>query len=331
MNPLFSIIIPVYNVVQELGRAVKSVQDQGFAGWEIVLVDDGSTDGSGELCDEIAKSDLRIKVLHQANAGVVAARQNGFLSSSGQWILFLDGDDQFEPNTLDILSNYIKHSELEVQILQYGYVQISCNGDTIQHSPPFTGTFDVLALISQMKKTPLEFLDMCIGNKCYRRDVTALTFKSIGGVRISHSEDGLFAFAAFLLANKVHFFDQCLYRYILRPESAVHRLNKNVVVDKELFIRTLNELARDCGKMRSDVIVKMIDFHSYQAACYIFLMLARNGARAKEYIEILGALNQASFFDLPNNEWTGLKRRFMRFLICHPHFYFVSKIIGRII
>ena len=90
MNPFFSVIIPVYNVEPELRRAVKSVQVQGFTDWEIVLIDDGSTDGSGELCDELAKADSRIRVLHQANAGVVAARQNGFLSSSGQWILFLD-------------------------------------------------------------------------------------------------------------------------------------------------------------------------------------------------------------------------------------------------
>ena len=331
MEPLFSVIIPVYNVAPELKRAVKSVQVQGFTDWEIVLIDDGSTDGSGELCDELAKADSRIRVLHQANAGVVAARQNGFLSSSGQWILFLDGDDEFEPDTFDILSTYIIHSAPEAQILKYGYVQMLYDGNMIRHCSSFTGTFDVMTLISQMKKTPLEFLDMCIGNKCYRRDVVALTFKSIGDVHISHSEDGLFAFAAFLRVNKVHFFNKCLYRYILRPRSAVHRINKKIVFEKELFIQTLNSLARDCCKMSENEIIKMLDFHSYQAACYIFLMLARNGASAKEYIEILNTLNHASFFTSAGKEWTGLKRRLMRFLIRHPRFYFVSRIIGRIV
>jgi len=100
-KPLVSIIIPVYNVEQYIKDTVKSVQEQTYERVEIMLIDDGSLDNSGAVCDELAKSDNRIKVIHQKNMGVTKARKHGIEASTGEWIVFLDGDDQLLPTAIE--------------------------------------------------------------------------------------------------------------------------------------------------------------------------------------------------------------------------------------
>ena len=96
----FSIIIPVYNVINYLPKCMSSVLCQSFNGYEIILVDDGSTDGSGKLCDQYAEKDNRIKVIHQENQGLSAARNAGIQIATGEFFLLLDSDDFYEQNNL---------------------------------------------------------------------------------------------------------------------------------------------------------------------------------------------------------------------------------------
>lgn len=100
-TPFFSIITPCYNVERYLKECVSSVQRQTFKNWEMILVDDGSTDSTLSLCMELASKDERIIVFHQNNAGVSAARNKGLELSKGQWIIFIDSDDWFSDNAFD--------------------------------------------------------------------------------------------------------------------------------------------------------------------------------------------------------------------------------------
>lgn len=97
---LISVIIPVYNVKPFLRQCLASVFAQTFRNLEIILVDDGSTDGSGELCDALAAEDPRVRVIHQENGGLSAARNTGIDASTGAWLYFLDSDDALSPVTL---------------------------------------------------------------------------------------------------------------------------------------------------------------------------------------------------------------------------------------
>lgn len=100
----FSVIVPVYNVQNYLPSCVKSVVEQpGPADWECILVDDGSTDTSGRMCDAFAEQIPGVVVIHKENAGVAAARNTGLLAARGDWVLFLDGDDFWQPAMLDEL------------------------------------------------------------------------------------------------------------------------------------------------------------------------------------------------------------------------------------
>ena len=92
-SPLISVIIPVYNVKGYLERCVESVLTQDYKNIEVIIVDDGSTDGSAEICEALASKDNRIVVIHQINAGISAARNAGIKKSSGDYISFIDSDD----------------------------------------------------------------------------------------------------------------------------------------------------------------------------------------------------------------------------------------------
>jgi teichuronic acid biosynthesis glycosyltransferase TuaG len=102
MSDLVSIITPVYNCVAYLSETVKSVQEQSHSNWELLLVDDGSKDGSAELVDQLAREDSRIKAFHQSNAKQGKARNNGISHAQGEWIAFLDADDLWASNKLSL-------------------------------------------------------------------------------------------------------------------------------------------------------------------------------------------------------------------------------------
>lgn len=96
-----SIIIPVYNVENELQRCVQSVKQQTYDNLEVILVDDGSTDRSGDLCDEFSSNDARFRVIHKENGGLSSARNAGLKSATGVWLLYVDSDDVIEPDTCE--------------------------------------------------------------------------------------------------------------------------------------------------------------------------------------------------------------------------------------
>ena len=100
-----SIIIPIYNVAEYLPRCIESVLNQDNIDLEVLLINDGSTDTSGEICEEYAKNDRRVRVFHQENSGVSAARNKGIEESSGDWITFVDADDWIEPNSIQKIIN----------------------------------------------------------------------------------------------------------------------------------------------------------------------------------------------------------------------------------
>ncbi|MCR4990576.1 MAG: glycosyltransferase, partial [Lachnospiraceae bacterium] len=125
-----TIIVPVYNVEKYLQRCITSLTEQTLKEIEIILVDDGSTDKSGLICDLFAEKDERIKVIHKQNEGQGIARNAGIDASTGEYICFLDSDDYLEKNACAKLYAYIKFSESD--ICTYGYCIESPEGETVR-------------------------------------------------------------------------------------------------------------------------------------------------------------------------------------------------------
>ena len=110
----FSIIVPIYNTQRYLWDCVQSVMDQTFTDWELILVDDGSTDGSGKIADSLAAQDDRIRVVHQDNKGQFFARQAGIQLARGEYLFFLDGDDRFVSDALSLVHALLEQKEWDL-------------------------------------------------------------------------------------------------------------------------------------------------------------------------------------------------------------------------
>ena len=116
LNPQISIIVPIYKVEKELGRCVNSLRHQTLKNIEIILVDDGSPDKCPQMCDEYAKQDNRIKVIHKVNGGLSDARNDGLMQARGQYILFVDSDDYIRHNACEILYSNAAKDYLDIVV-----------------------------------------------------------------------------------------------------------------------------------------------------------------------------------------------------------------------
>jgi glycosyltransferase involved in cell wall biosynthesis len=119
---LFSVIVPVYNTAAYLEDSIRSILAQTFADWELILADDGSTDGSAEICDAFAQKDARIHVLHQKNAGVSAARNAAMDAARGTYFCYVDSDDRIKPGCLAALAEAIEQTHAEYLSFGFEYV-----------------------------------------------------------------------------------------------------------------------------------------------------------------------------------------------------------------
>lgn len=114
MNPLISLIIPVYNVEKYLDKCMQSVLAQTYDNFEVILVDDGSTDNSGKMCDEYAKKDNRIKVIHQKNMGLSGARNSALDIMNGDAVTFVDSDDTIDPHMIEYLVSDMEQYDADI-------------------------------------------------------------------------------------------------------------------------------------------------------------------------------------------------------------------------
>lgn len=135
-NVLISVIVPVYKVEQYLEKCVNSITAQTYSNLEIILVDDGSPDKCGDICDSLAEKDKRIKVIHKMNGGLSSARNAGIDIATGQYIGFVDSDDFIEPEMYEKLLKLIKQegTKLAVCAVNYVYEDGKKNEETIARS-----------------------------------------------------------------------------------------------------------------------------------------------------------------------------------------------------
>lgn len=126
---MISVVVPVYNSSQYLERCVDSILNQSYGDFELLLIDDGSTDDSGTICDKYSLLDKRVKAFHQSsNKGVSAARNHGLHASNGEWITFIDSDDYIKP---DYLANFNPSSLTKSDLVIQGIISTNHSGDII--------------------------------------------------------------------------------------------------------------------------------------------------------------------------------------------------------
>ncbi len=208
-----SVIVPAYNVAQWLPRCVESILKQTHSNLEVLLIDDGSTDETPSIIDRYAKEDARIVAVHQKNAGLVEVRERGIALATGQFVGFVDGDDEIEPDMYArLLKNAVEH---QADISQCGILYCFYDG----RKKPLHGTkqltvydtFDGLrALLQGTQMEP----SLC--NKLY---ATSLLQDSCLDKSVLNNEDLLRNAIVFGRASRSVFEDVCLYHYWRRAES----------------------------------------------------------------------------------------------------------------
>ena len=214
MTELITIIIPVYNAEDFLDKCINSILKQSYQDIEILLIDDGSTDRSSEICVNLQKKDGRLKLFNQKNSGVSSARNIALKKAAGKYISFVDADDYIEPDFCKKMIEAIKCNNADIAFCGINLVyKNKCNN--IQGSNNDSGK------ISTIKKEEFEYY----GYK-ERRSVWAAIYKAdvLRNVSfpedIAVGEDAVFLAKAIQKASKINYYDMTLYNYTVREESA---------------------------------------------------------------------------------------------------------------
>lgn len=216
---MVSVIIPVYNIKSYLPFCIDSIIAQNYENWELILIDDGSNDGSRGICDEYSLKDSRIKVSHTDNRGVGAARNFGIDKAKGDWIVFVDGDDYV---STDFLESMVKNAEIHNSDLTITKYSIYLKGEKgiIEHFP-IPGFFKC----HDIGKGFLIQTHPLLYSSCYRLFKTSiikdnnLQFPN----ELSLGEDYVFSIQYISHINSVSFINQGEYKYIKRDGSLSHK------------------------------------------------------------------------------------------------------------
>lgn len=267
MEDKVSIIIPVYNVEKYLAECIESVLQQTYTNWEMLLIDDGSTDHSSEICEEYAKKDVRIKVIHQENGGQSKARNTGLDAATGEYIMFLDSDDIYDEKAVEVLQKEI--SEKNADYIVANYMNMENDGTKWDHPIFNQERYQNFELSIEDYKDSFFVMNNTIWNKIYRKsflDSIQLRFEE--GIP---SEDLVFITYCFIKAKKVFYIkdivtyyrqrnnnnsvsNNCSYDFFVGSNKAYHMVYENFKKNNQLGFYRYNY-----AKSMTYLLYKFID------------------------------------------------------------------------
>lgn len=255
MSDLISVIVPIYNVEQYLGRCINSILKQTYTNIEIILVDDGSPDGSPEICDKFADEDSRIVVIHQQNQGLSAARNAGLKIANGEYVCFVDSDDYIDENMISIL--YTNMARYSAEISCCGHMDVYESGRIVKPRVNITEVFcteEALRIFLYTKK-----IDVIAWNKMYQRTL----FDGIGFADGKLFEDHFTIYKILERAKKIVNTTTPLYYYCKRSTS----IGGTAFSDKNYQLKEALELETDYIKSHYPKLEHDIDI------CYALWMM----------------------------------------------------------
>ncbi|MBQ3182949.1 MAG: glycosyltransferase [Clostridia bacterium] len=266
--PLISIIVPVYNVEAYLTKCLDSILEQSYKNIEVILVDDGSIDNSGPICDEYAVRDQRIKVIHQKNAGLSGARNAGLEVIVGDYIMFVDSDDWISSATCETA---IKNTlENDADIVFWSYIREYSDRSLPRYIYDKDITFEdtsyeeLLLRVLGNTNSP-EMLDSLSSacNKCYRVKNIAEKVRFVDTKYIG-TEDLLYNVEMFLLSKKACYIHEAFYHYRKTAKSSLTSIYNDDLINKRknLFNALVQALPADVDEVYHNALEKRIALDS---------------------------------------------------------------------
>ena len=320
----FSILIPVYNVENFIRDCVDSVLNQTYQKFEIILVDDGSTDMSGIICDEYAANDNRIKVNHQTNQGLIMARRNAITKASGDFCLFLDSDDYWDGNLLEIINENICKYDCDLVIFKYK--KVSEKGIYIADADSY---FKDKIVFTEENKEQLfkEIISTYNLNnlvcKAIKRNIIDVDMNYSMFREIRNGEDLLQSLPLLFNAKKIMYIDKAIYNYRIRPASITQNCNNHFIEDVTIVRSAVLDYLVKC---KADKMENLKLFYSYYVKIilnYIPQLINSNSAKEKK-LEILNRIkNLQLYIDAVNYTDSfkfSLKQRNIFYLFSKKHY-----------
>lgn len=267
MENLISVVIPVYNVRKYLDKCVKSVISQSFNKLDIILVDDGSTDGSGELCDRWEEKEPRIRVVHKENGGLSSARNAGMQIADGNYISFIDGDDFIHFNHFKLM--YETQLKTDADIVCVGVLRISDTKAKLVRIPPrnhLPQGFELVEkdnVFEQLKKRDLETVIQC--NKLYKRNVLTGIEYPLG----KYHEDVYVIHEELYRSDRIAYLDAKTYYYVQRNGSIMKTESIRTIDDAiEGYVsRIVFFDAKNLRKEKDEAVEMLLKYVSWKIEC----------------------------------------------------------------
>lgn len=256
---MISVIVPVYNVESYLDECIESIRRQTYRNLQIILIDDGSTDFSGKICDEYALKDDRIEVFHQKNQGLVVARKQGLKIAKGEYIGFVDGDDYIEPQMYETL--LLELEKAQADMVHACFWQNNCEKCGTEK--------EVIELDEDGRREELfkrfinrknHVMTASIWSKLFNERLIREAYALVED-DVSYGEDVVCICAVILMAKKICTLDKALYHYRVREDSISHSISI------EIFKKTIRVYFNIC-----DILAKFNRFEELKEEMDVFLV-----------------------------------------------------------
>lgn len=260
-----SIVIPVYNVEKYLPECLDSVINQTYKDLQIIVIDDGSTDSSGKICDQYAEKDNRITVIHQENAGAANAKNTGLDNVKGEYLAFADSDDWVELNWIETLVNAME--KYDADVVECGFDNVFVN--EVEEGKVYTEG-EMLTTEDYFKQYNENWVSVIFWNKLFRAELTE-------GIRFRKErrciDDEFYTYKVVSNAKKMIRVSNILYHYRQRKSSAAHS-EKNLLQitedNLEVLIERYKWIASKNKKLRNTYLTYDVDTLMYCAKNFLF-------------------------------------------------------------
>lgn len=283
-----SVILPIYNAANSLSRMIESILAQTFSDFELLLINDGSTDCSNIICDEYAIKDNRIHVFHKLNSGVSATRQIGLDNAKGEYIIHADADDWVEPTMLEELYNKAIEENADVVICDF----YTNNGNTEKYVEQQPDALDHISILHGLfQQLHGSCCNKLVKRACYNKHGIKFT------TGIDHCEDLLTWIQLYQYPIKTAYLSKAFYHYVMNENSITHNFTRRTYEMRCIFYGelckslTIKDFESDKRKMRLSIL----------SEGYMYKVVSNK----EVWIELLKYNKRAAFCETRSLRWLG--------------------------
>lgn len=275
---LISIVVPIYNVEKYLEKCINSIIIQTYKNIEIILVNDGSTDSSGKICDIYLKKDKRIKVVHKKNGGLSDARNVGIENAKGKYIAFIDSDDFIDSDFIEILYNLIIEYNADVSCCKCNVIYKKNKKQQVEEKINIFTNYEAINEMLYQGK-----IDNSACNKLYKLNL----FEDIKYPKSKYFEDLDTTYKIFLKSDKIVATNKKLYNYYQRTGSILHKKNEKLCNDLYEIINSMEKKLNHYSVLKKAIICRKIN------ACF-YIYRNSNNKILKEECKKIVKLNRCN-------------------------------------